>query len=132
MAKTNGAQTIELVNGRRIILSTGVGRTNIDELVWLTENILADAAAWKDKGWAYIADCTMMEPVQPHEANELVHMTKAFVATGCRAFGFAEGGATLLKIQAKSNTKRSETGVLEAHFATVEEALNWIQDTVHM
>lgn len=132
MAKTNGAQTIELVNGRRIILSTGVGKTNIDELVWLTENILADAAAWKDKGWAYIADCSNMKPVGPNEVGQLVNMTKAFVEAGCKAFGFAEGHSVMLKIQAQKNTQMSETGVLEGHFATVEEALDWIKEAVNL
>lgn len=132
MAFSQGTQTVEVIPERRVIVSAGVGATNIDDLQWLRKTVLEQAKDWEKIGWAYIADCTMMEPVQPHEANELVHMTKAFVAAGCKAFGFAEGGATLLKIQAKSNTKRSETGVLEAHFATVEEALNWIQDTVRM
>ena len=45
MAKKNGAQTVEVIPGRRIVLSAGVGRTNIDELVWLTNTVLADASA---------------------------------------------------------------------------------------
>lgn len=132
MSKKNGAQTIESIPGRRIILSTGVGTTNADELIWLKENILKDVALWKSKGWAYIADCSNMNPVGPHEIGHLVDMTKAFVDAGCKAFGFAEGQSIMLKVQAKKNTEMSKTGVLEGHFATVEEALNWIKEAVDL
>ena len=127
MAKTNGAQTVEVIPGRRVVLSGAVGRTNVDELVWLTETVLSSAAAWKSTGWAYIADCSKMDPVGPKEGGELVKMTKAFVDAGCKAFAFAEGSSIMLKIQAQKNTERSETGVPEGHFATREEALEWLQ-----
>jgi len=130
MAKKNGAQSVETIPGRKIILSAGVGKTNIDELKWLTETVLQSAALWKNTGWAYIADCSKMDPVGASEGGELVKMTKAFVDAGCKAFGFAEGSSIMLKIQAQKNTQRSETGVLEGHFATVEEALAWIKEAV--
>ena len=56
MAKKNGAQTVDVVAGRKIVLSAGVGKTNVDELKWLTETVLASAKAWKATGWAYIAE----------------------------------------------------------------------------
>jgi len=127
MAKTNGAQTVEVIPGRKVVLSGAVGRTNVDELIWLTETVLSSAAAWKSTGWAYIADCSKMDPVGPKEGGELVKMTKAFVDAGCKAFAFAEGSSIMLKIQAQKNTERSETGVPEGHFATREEALEWLQ-----
>lgn len=132
MAKTNGAQTIQTIEGRQIILSTGVGKTNAEELIWLTDNVLKDASAWKNSGWAYIADCSKMKPVGPDEIGYLVNMTKAFVEAGCKAFGFAEGQSVMLKIQAKKNTQMSETGVLEGHFETVEQALDWIKEAVNL
>ena len=58
----------------------------MDELKWLTETVLASAKAWKATGWAYIADCSKMEPVSP-----------------------AEG-----------------------HFETVEQALAWLKEEVHI
>lgn len=131
MAETNGAQTVEVISGRKVILSTGVGKTNIDELKWLTETVLSHAKNWKFTGWAYIADCSQMKPVSPAEGGELVKMTKAFVDAGCKAFAFAEGQSVMLKIQAKKNTERSETGVDEGHFATVEEALEWLKKDMH-
>jgi len=130
MAKKNGAQTVDVVAGRKIVLSAGVGKTNIDELKWLTETVLTSAAAWKKIGWAYIADCTEMKPVTPAEGGELVVMTKKFVEAGCKAFAFVEGNSVMLKVQAQKNTQRSETGVLEGHFVTLDEALDWLKTEV--
>lgn len=132
MAKKNGAQSVDIVPGRKIVVSAGNGKTNVEELKWLTQTVLASAAAWKSTGWAYIADCSQMEPVTPAESNELVAMTKAFVDAGCKAFAFAEGFSVMLKVQAKKNTERSQTGIAEGHFATVDEALNWLKNVVHI
>ena len=132
MAKVNGAQSVETIPGRKIVLSAGVGRTNIDELKWLMDTVLSSAAAWKQTGWAYIADCSQMSPVSPEEGAQLVVMTQKFVAAGCKAFAFADGTSAILKVQAKKNTERSQTGVTEAHFATVQEALDWLQKEVHI
>lgn len=129
MAKSFGSQTVETVPGRKVVISGCVGETNIDELKWLTDTVLAEAAAWKS-GWAYIADCSQMKPVTPAEGGELVIMTKKFVEAGCKAFGFAEGKSIMLKVQTQKNTQRSETGVLEGHFVTREEALDWIKEEV--
>ena len=132
MAKKNGAQSVETISGRHIVLSAGVGKTNIDELKWLEETVLNEAKAWKTSGWAYIADCTQMKPIGPKESSVLVKMTKAFVDAGCKAFGFAEGASVMLKIQAKKNTQMSDTGVIEGHFATVEEVLDWLKTDLNM
>lgn len=132
MAKQNGAQTVDTIAGRHIVHSAAVGKTNIDELVWLTDVVLKSAAAWKSSGWAYIADCTKMNPVSPAEGGQLVTMTKKFVEAGCKAFAFVDGNSLMLKIQAQKNTQRSETGVLEEHFATLEDALDWIKAKVNL
>lgn len=132
MAKKNGAQSVETIPGRKIVLSAGVGKTNVDELIWLRETVLAEAAAWKQTGWAYIADCSQMSPISASESGELVTMTKMFVEAGCKAFGFAEGKSIMLKIQAQKNTERSQTGVIEGHFATVEEVLDWLKNDVNI
>lgn len=132
MAKKNGAQSVDVVAGRKIVLSAGVGKTNVDELKWLTETVLSSAKAWKTTGWAYIADCSKMEPVSPAEGGELVQMTKKFVEAGCKAFAFAEGKSILLKVQAQKNTQRSQTGIAEGHFQTVEEALKWLKEEINI
>ena len=130
MAKQNGAQTVNPVAGRKIVYSAGNGKTNIDELIWLCDTVLEEADAWKASGWAYIADCTNMDPVTPHEGTQLVTMTKAFVENGCKAFAFVEGDSVMLKVQAKKNTERSQTGILEGHFVTLDEALAWLKSEV--
>ena len=56
-------------------------------------SLLSNANAWKGSGWAYIADCSKMDPVGPEEGGVLVEMTKKFVAAGCKAFAFVEGYA---------------------------------------
>ena len=132
MAKKNGAQSVETISGRHIVLSAGVGKTNIDEIKWLEETVLNEAKAWKSAGWAYIADCSQMSPVSPAEGTQLVHMTQAFVEAGCKAFGFAEGKSIMLKVQAKKNTERSQTGVMEGHFETVEQVLDWLKSDIHI
>lgn len=128
MVKKNGAQIVKPVEGRKIVVSAGVGKTNVDEIKWLTQTVLSEVAAWKSSGWAYIADCSEMDPVTPAEGGELVIMTQKFVEAGCKAIGFAEGHSIMLKVQAKKNTERSNTGIMEGHFATVDEALAWIKE----
>lgn len=130
MVKRNGAQSVEVIQGRKIVLSAGVGKTNVEELKWLADTVLAQTTLWKRSGWAYIADCSQMTPVTPAEGGELVTMTKRFVEAGCKAFAFAEGKSIMLKVQAQKNTERSQTGVLEGHFVTVEEALDWLKKEV--
>lgn len=125
-------QVVEDIPGRRIILSAGIGQTNSTDLQWLMDTVLKYAVAWKASGWAYIADCTQMKPIGPQESSVLVKMTKAFVDAGCKAFGFAEGSSMMLKIQAKKNTQMSDTGVIEGHFATVEEVLDWLKKDLNL
>ena len=132
MAKKKGAQSVEVVPGRRIVVSSAIGKTNVDELKWLTDTVLSSAASWKSTGWAYVADCSKMDPVSPTESGELVTMTKKFVDAGCKAFAFAEGNSIMLKVQAKKNTERSNTGIVEGHFATTAEALDWLKKTVNI
>lgn len=132
MEKKNGAQSVKTIPGRHIVLSKGTGKTNVDELKWLTETVLKEAKSWKTSGWTYIADCSEMSPVSPAEGGELVEMTKKFVNAGCKAFGFAEGSSVMLKVQAQKNTERSHTGVVEGHFATVDEVLAWSKKEINI
>ena len=132
MSETHGTQSIETVVGRKVIVSAGKGQTNVGDLNWLMQTVLAKASVWKGSDWAYVADCTAMEPVGPEEVGVLIEMTKAFVEAGCKAFGFAEGSSIMLKAQAKTNTKMSQTGVIEGHFATVDEVLEWLKNDMHL
>lgn len=127
MKESHGTQEVEVVAGRNVVVSAGIGKTDADDLKWLMSTVLSKASAWKATGWAYVADCTKMEPVGPGEIGQLVEMTKAFVEAGCKAFGFAEGDSLMLKVQTKKNTQMSDTGVIEGHFATVPEVLDWLK-----
>lgn len=127
MKDVHGSQEVEVVTGRKVIVSAGKGKTNVNDLKWLMETVLSKAALWKSLGWAYVADCTQMEPVGPGEIGQLVEMTKSFVEAGCKAFGFAEGSSLMLKVQTKKNTQMSDTGVIEGHFETVEQVLEWLK-----
>ena len=132
MKETHGTQSVEVIEGRKIVLSAGEGQTNVEDLVWLKENVLSKVGGWKATGWAYIADCTKMKPVGPDEVGPLVDMTKAFVEAGCKAFGFAEGSSVMLKVQTQKNTQKSDTGVIEGHFETVEQVLEWLKNDIHI
>lgn len=127
MEMKNGVQSVEVVPGRKIVISVGSGKTSVDEVKKLTDTVLDCAKNWKQSEWAYVADCSQVEPVTPAEAAELVVMTRKLVEAGCKALGFVEGKSIMLKIQAQKNTQRSATGVAEGHFATMEEVLEWLQ-----
>ena len=128
MEMKNGVQSVEVVPGRKIVISVGAGKTSVDEIKKLTRTVLDKAKQWEESGWAYVADCSNVAPVTPAEAGELVVMTRALVDAGCKALGFAEGKSLMLKIQAHKNTERSAMDVAEGHFATVEEALEWLKN----
>lgn len=127
MSKRNGSQTVDVIPGRRIIFSKGVGNATTPDIQWLEKTILAQAALWKATGWAYIADCSEMAPVAPAENMLIVEMTKKIVASNCKVLAFVDGKSILLKAQSKKNTENAKTGVPQEHFATKEEALAWLQ-----
>ena len=118
MGAKSGVQSVKVVPGRKIIISTGSGSTSVEEIKQLTETVLKNAKSWNQSGWAYVADCTNVQPVTPAEAGELVVMTKKLVEAGCKALGFVEGKSVMLKVQAQKNTQRSATGVAEGDYGT--------------
>ena len=132
MEAKSGVQSVEVVPGRRIVISAGSGKTSVEQIKELTENVLNKAKNWKQLGWAYVADCSQVAPVTPAEAGALVVMTQKLVEAGCKALGFAEGKSVMLKIQAQKNTERSATGVAEGHFATVDEVFEWLKKDINI
>ena len=52
------------------------------------------------------------------------------VTDNIEAFAFVDGTSIMLKIQSQKNTERSQTGVTEGHFATLDEALAWLKEEV--
>ena len=40
MKDIHGTQSVEVIDGRKVVLSAGEGQTNVEDLVWLKENVL--------------------------------------------------------------------------------------------
>lgn len=129
MRKTNGAQYVEVIAGKKIVKSGAVGATTVEEIKWLTDTLVSEAAAWKDTGWAYLVDITQMSPVSSEASLELVNLHNRLGASGCKIMAFVDGKSIFTAVQAKVHQKQSESDIQEAHFATEEEAVKWI-DTV--
>ncbi len=130
MKLVHGAQTVEVLTGKRIIKSGAVGATTAEEIRWLINTLVTNSAAWKTSGWAYMVDITKMSPASPEVSQELVQLHTKLTAAGCRAMAFVEGSAIFLAAQAKQHQKQSHAAILEGHFKTEAEALKWISTIV--
>ena len=124
MKYSHGSQTIESYLGKRIIKSGSVGATNVEEVKWLTTQLLAISSGWKASGWGYIVDISQMKPVTPDVSEELVALHKSLAQSGCKAMAFVTG------IQAKEHQKKSNAAIAEASFKTEEEAIAWIETII--
>ena len=130
MVLTHGVQKVETIPGKKIIKSSAVGATNVEEVRWLTNTLVNTSAMWKSSGWGYIIDITKMAPAAPEVSGELVNLHKALATSGCRAMAFVEGGAFFLAAQAKQHQKQANAAVLEGHFPTEAEAVKWLNTIV--
>ena len=120
------AMYYRLIPGRRLVIATGKGKSNAEEIEAFTEEVLEIVQPWKESGWGYVADCTNIPPVSAAESQALVVLTQKFVEAGCNAIAFVEGSAFMIKIQAKKHTERAQTPVITDHFKTIPEALEWL------
>ena len=125
----HGAQTVETVDGKKIVKSGAVGATTLEEIQWLTKTLVSASAAWKLSGWGYISDISKMSPVTPDISAELVNLHKALETSNCKAMAFVVGSAIFTDAQAKNHQKQSHAGIQEGHFKTEAEALAWL-DTI--
>ena len=130
MKYKQGAQTVETFAGKRVIKSGAVGATNVEEIRWLTRQLVTLSAGWKSTGWAYIVDITQMAPATPEMSKELVELHKQLTAAGCRAMAFVEGSAFMVAAQAKQHQKQSHAVIQEGHFKTEAEAMAWVNTIV--
>ncbi len=126
MKLTHGVQVVETIGGKRAIKSGAVGATNVEEVRWLTNQLVSLSASWKASGWAYIVDISKMAPAAPEVSTELIDLHKKLTAAGCKAMAFVEGSAFMLAAQAKEHQKQSHAVIQEGHFRTEAEALAWI------
>lgn len=123
---TSEAIRYELIPGRNIVLVTGKGKSNADEIEAFTEEVLDAVTDWKDSGWAYVADCAKMTPVSAAESQALITLTQKLVEAGCKALAFVDVASFMIKIQAQNHTERSQTHVASKHFRIVPDALDWL------
>ena len=105
MSTEQKAMVYTVVPGRRVIFVTGSGKANAQIINDFTDSILEVAKAWKEEGWAYVADCSKVPPVTPEESEALIDLTKRICDAGCRVIAFVEGKAFMIKIQAMKHTE---------------------------
>jgi len=130
MKYSHGTQTIESYLGKRIVKSGAVGATNVEEVKWLTTQLLTIASGWKTTGWGYIVDISQMKPVTPDVSEELVNLHKGLATNGCKAMAFVNFAAFVTGAQAKEHQKKSNAAIAEASFKTEEEAIAWIETII--
>ena len=106
MKYSHGSQTIESYPGKRIVKSGAVGSTNVEEVKWLTSQLISIASGWKGMGWGYIVDISQMKPVTPDVSEELVNLHKSLAASGCKAMAFVNFAAFVTGAQAKEHQKK--------------------------
>ncbi len=130
MTYTNGAQTITTYPGKRVLKSAAAGATNVAEVRWLTDRLVALSGPWKASGWGYIVDISNMPPVSPDISQELVNLHKKLSVSGCKAMAFVNFASFITGAQAKDHQKKSNSAILENTFKTEAEALKWLDGIV--
>ncbi len=123
----HGAQQIYVYGEQRIIKSSAIGATNVEEIEWLTENMLQFSADWKEKGWGYMCCIGEMNPVTPEESLALIELHKQLETANCKGIAFVNPAAFVVGVQAKKHQKKSRAAYKEKHFKSEEEAMEWLE-----
>lgn len=127
MYSLHGAQQIHVYVDQRIIKSSAVGSTTVEEVQWLTDKILEYAAEWKECGWGYLVGIGEMTPVSADVSQELIVLHKKLEEAGCKAIAFIDPDVFVIAAQAKNHQRKSKAAYKEKHFRTEEEATAWIE-----
>lgn len=127
MYSLHGTQQIYVYAEKRIIKSSAVGTTNVEEVRWLSEKVLSYAADWKDIGWGYVCCIGEMSPVTHDVSEELIGFHKKLENAGCKAIAFVNPDAFVIGMQAKKHQKKSKASYKEKHFRTEEDAIEWLE-----
>ena len=127
MRLTHGAQTIQTIEGKRMIKSAAIGTTSVEEIRWLSDNLIANMRQWRGDGWGYVADISKMSPATPDISGELVNFHKHLADAGCKALAFVVFGSYVLTAQAKKHQKQSSTELKEGYFQNEVEAMEWLE-----
>lgn len=127
MYSLHGAQQIHVYSEKRVIKSSAVGATNVEEVRWLKDKMLEYAADWKDCGWGYLVGIEEMTPVDADVSKELIELHKKLEQAGCKAIAFVDPDAFVIAVQAKKHQRKSKASYKEKHFKTDEEAFAWLE-----
>lgn len=127
MYSLHGTQQIHVYSEKRIVKSSAVGTTNVEEVRWLAEKMLGFTREWKDCGWGYLCGIGDMTPVTPDVSAELIEFHKRLEEAGCKAIAFVDPDAFVIAAQAKKHQKKSKASYKEKHFKTDEEAVAWLE-----
>ncbi len=127
MYSLHGAQQIYVYEEKRIIKSSATGKTNEEEVQWLTDKMLEYSEEWKDCGWGYLVGIGDMEPVTAEVSAMLIEFHKKLESAGCKAIAFVESDAFVIAVQAKRHGKKSKTAYKEKHFKREKEAMDWLE-----
>lgn len=125
MSIKHNNMTVDTIPGKRIVKSSCVGKASVDDIKWLTSQLVTMGRQFGASGWVYIADISRMDPVAPDVSTELVTMTREIIKGGCKGIGFVSGTSFMLDAQAQAHQKQSNSSVPEGHFKTESEAIAW-------
>ena len=127
MYSLHGTQQIYVYSEKRIIKSSAIGTTNVEEVRWLSEKMVSFAEEWKESGWGYVCCIGEMSPVTADVSEELIELHKKLETSGCKAIAFVNPDAFMVGMQAKKHQKKSKASYKEKHFKTEEEAVAWLE-----
>jgi hypothetical protein len=128
MEKTFGTQSVSTILGSRIVKSSAIGRTNIEEIKWLTETILTISKQWETQGWGYLVDISHMAPVTNEESEALIKLHILVAQSGCNFLAFVDKKSFMTATQAQQHSKISNTNTEKRHFRKEDEAINWLKE----
>ncbi len=127
MYSLHGAQQIYVYEDKRVIKSSAIGATTVEEIEWLTDKMLEYAAQWNECGWGYLVGIGEMTPVASDVSKELIELHKKLEVAGCKAIAFVNPDAFVIAAQAKNHQRKSKASYKEKHFKTEVEAFAWLE-----
>lgn len=120
---------IDVVEGRCIVKSGGIGKWTPEDVQDLTSNLLKLAKPFAGKRWAYVADPSKMDPILSKDTSAaFVKLHQDLEAAGCKAIAFLDGNTAAMKLQSQKHQNNSDSAMEVLHFKNMEQALDWLKD----
>lgn len=128
MGKNWTLNVYDVPDGRKIVMTEGIGQAEVEDVKKVTEVVLSRGKKFGGK-WAYIPMIEKMDPIFDAETQKaFAEMHKLCEEAGCVAMAFVAGGMASIKVQAKRHQQASNAGKLVVeHFRTKEDALKWLE-----